>query len=64
MSSISQLDLEQLAIPAQIAQVLDALDPTDDPAMLGRLGGYEISGAIGPIMGVVLKGIDRAWIGP
>lgn len=61
LSSISQLDFEQSVIPPQIAQVLDALLPTDDPAMLGRLGGYEISGAIGAGgIGVVLKGQDRA----
>src|SRR6188474_2761525 len=28
----------------QIQNVLHALGPTDDPAMLGRLGGYEVSG--------------------
>ena len=31
---------ESSAIPPQIAQVLSLLQPTDDPAMLGRLGGY------------------------
>ncbi len=31
----------------QIQTVLDALGPTDDPKMLGRLGGYEISGVVG-----------------
>jgi serine/threonine protein kinase len=45
--------------PLQIQNVLDALAPTDDPAMLGRLGGYEVSGVVGAGgMGVVLKAID------
>src|SRR2546425_10588639 len=30
--------------PLQIQNVLAALGPTDDPQMLGRLGGYEGSG--------------------
>jgi len=44
-----------------IQNVLDALGPTDDPEMLGRLGGYEVSGVVGAGgMGVVLKAIDKS----
>jgi uncharacterized protein (TIGR03067 family) len=46
--------------PHLIQSVLSALGPTDDPAMLGRLAGYEVSGVIGAGgMGVVLKAIDE-----
>ncbi len=47
--------------PLQIQNVLAALGPTDDPEMLGRLGGYEVSGVVGAGgMGVVLKAIDKS----
>ncbi len=43
------------------SQVLNTLAPTDDPQMLGRIDGYEISGVIGcGGMGAVLKGFDRS----
>lgn len=31
---------------AEVAQVLSMLNPTNDPAMLGRIGGYEVSGVV------------------
>ena len=41
--------------------VLDLLAPTDDDRMFGRLGSYEVVGAIGSGgMGVVLKAFDAA----
>jgi serine/threonine protein kinase len=44
-----------------IQQVLGSLGPTDDPEMLGRLGGYEVSGVVGSGgMGVVLKALDKS----
>ncbi len=58
-SSISSIE-GGVPIAPQISQVLDLLQPTDDPAMLGRLGTYEVSAAIGAGgMGVVLKALDR-----
>ena len=42
-------------------RIADYFDPTDDPRMLGRFGGYEIVGIIGcGGMGVVLKGFEPA----
>ena len=47
-------------LPFTIRQIVDMLDPTDDPSSLGRLGGYEIIGVVGSgAMGVVLKAIDQ-----
>ncbi len=41
--------------------MLELLNASDDPDMLGRLGSYEVSGVIGAGgMGIVLKAFDRA----
>ena len=46
-------------LPYAIQQILKMLDPTDDPASMGRLAGYEVIGVVGSgSMGVVLKAID------
>ncbi len=43
----------------QVDEVISLLDPTDDPAYLGRIGAYEISGVIGGgATGVVLKAME------
>ena len=57
---ISGFSDEPHPLHPQIKQVLDVLGATDDPAMLGRLGSYEVSGVVGAGgMGVVLKAFDR-----
>ncbi|MCA8969426.1 MAG: serine/threonine protein kinase, partial [Planctomycetes bacterium] len=46
---------------ALLEQALRMLAPTDDPAMLGRLGRYEVCGVIGfGSTGVVYKAFDRS----
>lgn len=55
------IDSDPTRISEHSAIDLTFLGPTDDPAMLGRLAGYEIAGVIGQGgMGLVLKGFDSA----
>lgn len=51
----------QHVVDDSVRRVLELLNPTDDPQMLGRIGGYEVAGVIGSGgNGVVLKGHDHA----
>jgi serine/threonine-protein kinase len=46
---------------SELLRITDYFDPTDDPRMMGRFGGYEIAGIVGSGgMGVVLKGFETA----
>jgi serine/threonine-protein kinase len=60
-SSFSSLSSPGESDGPRAEHILGFLSPTDDPRMLGRFGGYEISGVIGcGGMGIVLKGLDVA----
>jgi serine/threonine protein kinase len=53
----------EAARPSEIGELsgLSFLAPSDDPAMIGRVGPYEISGFLGRgATGIVLRGFDRA----
>lgn len=59
-AALSRSSDEPVGIQPQIQQVLDMLNASDDPQMLGRLHAYEVSGVVGAGgMGIVLKAYDR-----
>jgi len=61
LSGADDQAVAQQIVDDSIHRVLELLHPTDDPQMVGRIGGYEVAGVIGSGgNGVVLKGHDRA----
>lgn len=68
MESLSELlttndegELTKQVLDDGVRRVVELLAPTDEPNMLGRIGGYEVSGVIGSGgNGIVLKAHDRA----
>jgi serine/threonine-protein kinase len=68
MESLSELlttsdegELTKQVLDDGVRRVVELLSPTDEPNMLGRIGGYEVSGVIGSGgNGIVLKAHDRA----
>ena len=60
-SSLDQGEEAREEAPSPLHGLEHHLAPTDDPHMLGRLGGYDVAGVVGAGgMGVVLKGRDTA----
>jgi len=56
VSSDQNVNTEQ---DARLQRLMEYLAPTDDPEMLGRLGGYEVCGLIGQgSTGIVLKALE------
>lgn len=55
------LQVSDVEDPKDLAEVLSFLNPSENPRMMGRFGGYEIAGLIGQGgMGIVLKGLDES----